>query len=165
MHSLLKRPAQSTEIDVEALVRRLALALPITDTPRLKRTMTVPPMHLLYDTSLLIGPYADDVQQLVRLAGALFGAEVLVIRAFRKSLRGGCGSGPIWTWQPFRLPLRPATVVFISGSFGGDLQTRVRELDEIVGELERRRHDARVLWFGDPPARRGSMRSWRMIRA
>jgi hypothetical protein len=164
MHSLLERPAQSSQIDVDALVRRLSLLLPITDTPRLSRDMAVPPMHLLYDTSLLIGPYAEDLQQLVWLARALFGEEVLEIRAFRKSLHGGCGRGPIWTWTPFRFPAHPATMMFISGSFGADLEARVRELEEIIKELEKRGHHGQVLWLGAPPIQDPSMaRSWRIL--
>jgi hypothetical protein len=164
MHSLLERPARSSEIDVNALVQRLSLALPITSTPRLARAMAVPRMHLLYDTTLLIGPYADDVQQLARLARGLFDSDALDIWAFRKSLHGGCGQGPIWTWAPFRFPAQPTTMVFISGSFGGDLDDRARELDELTGQLERKGHHARVLWLGTPPGQRRSMeRSWRVI--
>jgi len=164
MHSLFERPAQSLEIDVDALIERLALVLPLTSTPRLARNMAVPRMLLLYDTALLIGPYADDVQQLVQLARALFDSDALGIQAFRKSLRSGCGHGPIWTWAPFQFPAQPTTMVFISGCFGGDLDDRVRELDELVAELERKGHHARVLWLGTPPGRRPLMeRSWRVI--
>ncbi|MFF4209699.1 hypothetical protein ACFYZE_10190 [Streptomyces sp. NPDC001796] len=165
MHALLKRSAESAEIDVDAVVQRLALALPVNVAPRVKRNLTVPPMHLLYDTSLLIGPYADDVRHLVGLARSLFDADYLEVRAYRNTIRGGCGSGPVWTWGPFRFPRVPATVVFITGSFGGDLTARVRELQEIVSELERKGHHACVLWLGEPPRpAEGTLRSWRMIR-
>jgi hypothetical protein len=164
MHSLLERPAQSSEIDVNALIQRLSLVLPITSTPRLSRNMAVPRMYLLYDTTLLIGPYADDVQQLVQLARALFDSDALDIQAFRKSLHSGCGHGPIWTWTPFRFPAQPTTMAFISGSFGGDLADKARELNEVIAELERKGHHARVLWLGTPPVHRPSMeRSWRVI--
>lgn len=165
MYSLLKRPTRSTAIDVDELVRQLALAIPVTNAPRLERNLTRPPMHLLYDTSLLIGPYADDVSNLVAIARGLFDAGVLEIRAFRGTLHGGCGSGPVWTWRSFQVPSRSSTVIIISGSFGTDLLTRVRELGEATSELERKGHHACVLWFGNPPGLSDrSRRSWRVIR-
>ncbi|WP_147268772.1 hypothetical protein [Sphaerisporangium album] len=165
MHALMKRRTQSTDIDVEALVHRLSLNLPITETPRLKRDLTAPPMRLLYDTSLMIGPYADDVRHLLGLARALFDPGVLKIRAYRDSLSWGCGDGPVWTWRPFRVPHRPSTMVFVSGGFGGDLRARVRELERVAGELERKGHRAFVLWLGDPPGA-GAVNPalWRVIR-
>ncbi|MGK5529848.1 hypothetical protein [Streptomyces sp. URMC 129] len=165
LHTLLKRPVRGAEIDVDELVRQLALALPVTRAPRLEQDQTGPPLHLLYDTSLLIGPYAGDVRQLVLLVQGLFAAGGLQVRAFRGSLRGGCGSGPVWTWRPFQIPARPSTVLLISGSFGDNLPQRGRELEEFTAELQRKGHHARVLWLGDPPGLREAGRTtWRVIR-
>lgn len=165
MQSLLKRPTRSAEIDVDELGRQLALAIPVKNLPRLERNLTSPPMHLMYDTSLLIGPYAGDVKYLVEIARGMFDSGVLEIRAFRGTLRGGCGSGPIWTWRPFRIPSHTSTVIIVSGSFGTDLQGRVSELGQVITELERKGHHVRVLWLGSPPELSDrSRRSWRVIR-
>ncbi|MGI5368970.1 hypothetical protein [Streptomyces iakyrus] len=150
MHRLLLRRVPGRRIDVEKIVRMLAQGQVVHRLPVLPRTKVALPIQVVHDIGLYTGPFGLDLRALldvVRLA-SVPGLELL---AFRHSIAHGCGTGPAWRWQPYRIPARASCVLLVSGGYGPDPLNRAREFHHLMAALNRRGHHARAVWFGELP--------------
>jgi hypothetical protein len=162
VHGLVQRRVPSKRIDVDEVVRLLAEGEPLKRIPVLLRSKVALPIQLIYDVGLFAGPFGLDLRaflEVVRLA-SVPGLECL---AFRYSIAHGCGQGPAWRWQRYRIPSRTTSVLLISGGYGDDTRGRVREFDRLMATLHRHGHQTRAVWFGDLPVNPGWLRPQRWV--
>ncbi|MFF7520632.1 hypothetical protein [Streptomyces pseudovenezuelae] len=150
MHRLLLRRVPGRRIDVDRVVRMLAQGQVVRHLPVLPRSKVALPIQVVHDIGLYGGPFGLDLRALldvVQLA-AVPGLELL---AFKHSVAQGCGTGPVWRWQPYRVPSRASCVLLVSGGYGPDPLGRALEFHHLMAALNRRGHHARAVWFGDLP--------------
>ncbi|MFH8417070.1 hypothetical protein [Streptomyces collinus] len=157
MHRLLLRRVPGRRIDVDRIVRRLAQGEAVTRLPVLPRSKVALPIQVVHDIGLYAGPFGLDLRALLDVVrfSSVPGVELL---AFRHSLAGGCGTGPVWRWRAYRVPSRASCVLLISGGCGPDPVGRAREFHHLMASLNRRGHHARAVWFGKLPAQAGPLR-------
>jgi hypothetical protein len=106
------------EIDVDAVVGRIAAGEAVPDIPRRLVLTTRLGVRLLVDIGAGMTPFARDAERLVAQAEQLVGSDALERLSFEGSPLGprGVGNGPAWDWQPYSdlkpLPLgRPVLAV------------------------------------------------------
>jgi hypothetical protein len=151
IRQLLLRRVPGNRIDVDKVVLLLAEAKPLRRIPMLPRSKVVLPIQLLYDVGLFAGPFGLDLHALLE-AMRLASVAELEHLAFRHSIADGCGHGPAWRWQRYRIPVRRASVILISGGYGDGVHDRVREFHRLMAVLHRHRHQASAVWFGNLPS-------------
>ncbi len=109
-------PAPSGEIDVAAVVERIVASEPLTDLPQLSRRTTRRGLQLLVDLGagmLAFDRDQTDVRQAVELIAGPDGLEELCCHGSPLG-RAGVGSGPVWTWTPYRPPPSPRPVLALT---------------------------------------------------
>ena len=151
MRQILRRHVPGKQIDVDEVVRLLAEGRPLRGIPVLRRSKVALPIQVIYDVGLFAGPFGLDLRAALEVIRSVSvpGVEHL---AFRYRVAHGCGEGPVWRWQRYRLPSHKTSVVLISGSYGDDVRGRVREFHRLLAVLHRQGHQPRGLWFGSLPA-------------
>jgi hypothetical protein len=151
MHRLLLRRVPGRRIDVDRIVRMLAQGQVVRRLPMLPRSKVALPIQVVHDIGLYAGPFGLDLRALLDVVqhAAVPGLELL---AFKHSVGRGCGAGPVWRWQPYRLPSRASCVLLVSGGYGPDPFGRALEFHHLMAALNRRGHHARAVWFGDLPS-------------
>ncbi|MFJ8846667.1 hypothetical protein ACIRFF_27645 [Streptomyces cyaneofuscatus] len=152
IHALLLRKVPGRRIDVKAAVKLLAERKPVRRLPLLSRSRVALPIQIVHDIGLFTGPLGFDLQALldVMLTSGHSGLDRI---SFRHSLAQGCGTGPVWEWEDYRIPRRATAVVFVSGLYGPDPTGRVKEFEYLMATLNRHGHHARAVWFGTLPDR------------
>lgn len=112
LHSMVRVWQQGAEPDIDAVVASIAKLELLTKVPTVRRLGQPDRICVLCDLRLRSGPYRDDVRYLLRLVRRLFGDARLEIMTFLGSPARGCGTGPVWTWEPYATyPKFEATVV------------------------------------------------------
>ncbi|MGW0748031.1 hypothetical protein [Streptomyces sp. NPDC002587] len=152
IRELLLRKVPGRRIDVSAVVRLLAERKPIRTLPLLPRTRVALPIQIVHDIGLFTGPLGFDLQALLDVM-VVSGNSGLDRISFRHSLAEGCGTGPVWEWEDYRIPRRATAVVLVSGLYGPDPAGRVHEFEHLIATLNRHGHHARAVWFGALPDR------------
>jgi hypothetical protein len=106
------------EIDVDAVVSRIAAGEAVPDIPRRLVLTTRLGVRLLVDTGAGMTPFLRDAERLVAQAEQLVGSDALERLSFEGSPLGpsGVGDGPAWDWKRYEelkpLPLgRPVLAV------------------------------------------------------
>lgn len=151
--------APGTVIDVDELVRLAANARPILELPMLPWPSSYRGVQLLVDIGEGMEPYHRDQGELASTVADVVGAERVQRRNFRycPTRSEGCGSGPIWTWQPYELPDpgQPALVLSDFGIGRPGAATADIDADEWL-ELARRfrRQGSQLVAFVPQPADR-----------
>lgn len=133
---LLLRKVPGDRIDVEKLVRLLAEGKPVREVPLLHRTKIALPIQIVHDIGLFAGPFGYDLQAFLNVM-LLWGSPGREQISFRHALADGCGAGPIWQWEEYRIPRRATAVVFVSGLYGPDPRRRVSEFEHLMAILTR----------------------------
>ncbi|MEW8688350.1 MAG: hypothetical protein AB2556_21270 [Candidatus Thiodiazotropha sp.] len=110
--------AMRTErIDTDKAVDVLVRALPLDRLPRVHIPSIASGMELLLDIGQPMQPFAEDQQDLIRLAGEALG-KPLVVKYFYDDPAKGVGSGRRRRgWQPYPLP-PPGTPVIVISDMG-----------------------------------------------
>ncbi|MFI8487182.1 hypothetical protein [Streptomyces rubrogriseus] len=152
IRDLLLRKVPGRRIDVPKVVRLLAARKPVRTLPLMSRSRVALPIQIVHDIGLFTGPLSLDLQALID-AMLTHGNSGLDRISFRHTLSAGCGSGPVWEWEDYRLPRRATAVVLISGLYGPDPARRVGEFEQLLATLNRHGHHARAVWFGALPDR------------
>ncbi|MGW7451991.1 hypothetical protein [Streptomyces sp. NPDC054787] len=152
IRDLLLRRVPGRRIDVRAVVRLLAERKPLRTLPLLPRTKVALPIQIVHDIGLFTGPLGLDLQALLDVM-VVAGSSGLDRISFRHSLAEGCGTGPVWDWEDYRIPRRATAVVLVSGLYGPDPAGRVGEFEHLIATLNRHGHHARAVWFGALPDR------------
>ncbi|MFJ8210949.1 hypothetical protein [Streptomyces sp. NPDC096033] len=152
IRELLLRKVPGRRIDVSAVVRLLAQRKPVHTLPLLPRTRVALPIQIVHDIGLFTGPLGFDLQALLDVM-MVSGNSGLDRISFRHSLADGCGTGPVWEWEDYRIPRRATAVVLVSGLYGPDPAGRVHEFEHLIATLNRHGHHARAVWFGTLPDR------------
>ncbi|MFE9607880.1 hypothetical protein [Streptomyces sp. NPDC006012] len=150
VRELLVRKVPGDRVDVVRLARSLAEGETIREIPLLRRTKIALPIQIVHDIGLFTGPLGYDLQAFLDVM-VVSGSPGLDRIAFRHSLADGCGTGPVWEWQDYRIPRRTSAVVLVSGLYGADPHGRVGEFEHLMATLHRHGHHARAVWFGDLP--------------
>ncbi|MFG2743464.1 hypothetical protein ACGFY0_25870 [Streptomyces chartreusis] len=152
IRDLLLRKVPGQRIDVQAVVKLLAERKPVRALPLLSRSRVALPIQIVHDIGLFTGPLGFDLQALldVMLTSGNSGLDRI---SFRHSLAQGCGTGPVWEWEDYRIPRRATAVVLVSGLYGPDPTGRVNEFEHLIAALNRHGHHARAVWFGTLPNR------------
>ena len=98
------------EIDVDALVRRIAAAEAVATIPRRPLLTTRLGVRLLADVGAGMLPFARDVERLAARIERLVGADGFERLAFDRSPLGelGVGDGPVWDVEALRRAASPA---------------------------------------------------------
>jgi hypothetical protein len=91
------------EIDVDAVVRRIAAGEAVADIPRRLVLTTRLGVRLLVDIGAGMTPFVRDAERLVDQADQLVGSDALERLSFEGSPLGprGVGNGPAWHWKPY----------------------------------------------------------------
>ncbi|MEU4463564.1 hypothetical protein AB0G20_07610 [Streptomyces sp. NPDC024017] len=152
IRDLLLRKVPGRRIDVPKVVRLLAARKPVRTLPLMSRSRVALPIQIVHDIGLFTGPLSLDLQALLD-AMLTYGNSGLDRISFRHTLSEGCGSGPVWEWEDYRLPRRATAVVLVSGLYGPDPARRVDEFEHLIATLNRHGHHARAVWFGALPDR------------
>ena len=108
LSTLLSSRRADGEIDVDALVSRIAAGEAVPDIPRRLVLTTRLGVRLLVDTGAGMTPFLRDAERLVAQAEQLVGSDALERLSFEGSPLGpgGLGDGPAWTWKAYT-ELRP----------------------------------------------------------
>ncbi|MFH9613202.1 hypothetical protein ACH4MM_05475 [Streptomyces pratensis] len=152
VRELLLRKVPGRRIDVSEVVRLLAERKPLRTLPLLPRTRVALPIQVVHDIGLFTGPLGFDLQALLDVM-MVSGNSGLDRISFRHSLTEGCGSGPVWDWEDYRIPRRATAVVLVSGLYGPDPAGRINEFEHLISTLNRHGHHARAVWLGALPER------------
>jgi hypothetical protein len=116
LSALCRSPAPTGDLDVEELVDRIARREPLRTLPLATVLTTRRGVQVLVDFGDGMRPFVRDQEDLVlallRIAGP-DGFEVLRFSGTPLD-EPGAGTGPIWTWRPYRRPLAAQPVVVLS---------------------------------------------------
>lgn len=153
IRDLLLRKVPGRRIDVQAVVRLLAEGKPVRTLPFLSASRVALPIQVVHDIGLFTGPLGFDLQALLD-AMLTSGSSGLERISFRHTLAEGCGTGPVWEWDDYRIPRRATAVVLVSGLYGPAPARRVTEFEHLLATLNRHGHHARAVWFGSLPDQR-----------
>jgi hypothetical protein len=114
LQTVLSRVIEGGELDIEALVETLARGRPVSELPRRRvRTLRFG-VDILCDLGQGMEPFERDQIELVESARRLAGAERVRVTYFADAPLRGAGSGPRWTWEPYRPPNRGMRVIVLS---------------------------------------------------
>ncbi|MBL8343085.1 MAG: hypothetical protein JNL30_16580 [Rubrivivax sp.] len=126
--------------DVDALVRMVARARPITRLPRKKVTVLGHTVQWLFDAGPAMLPFAGDKQQLAATALRLLGRDRVRIADFIGHPAQGVRAQRQVRWQPMHWPTPGSTVVLVGdlglGALEGERMSSAWR--EFAGECRRR---------------------------
>lgn len=113
--ALCSGPAPTGEPDIDAAVEIAARGEPLLTLPAEIRPTTRRGMQLLIDQGEAMLPFARDQEQLRRTITLLAGPDGFEVVHFARTPLDppGAGTGPMWTWRPYRpqLPGQPVLVL------------------------------------------------------
>jgi hypothetical protein len=113
----LARPVPEGEIDLAAVVTAISQVRPLDALPRLPvRTLRFG-VQILVDIGSGMQPFGRDQQDLISRVRRLIGPERVDVRRFAYAPSRGTGTGPRWTWRPFRTP-PTGTAMLVLSNFG-----------------------------------------------
>ncbi|HEX9671497.1 MAG TPA: hypothetical protein VGC93_18665 [Thermoanaerobaculia bacterium] len=103
----LATPAAVGELDLPAIVRRLARGDALSEVPRQSVETLAHGVRLFLDVGDAMLPFLGDVEQLEEAVGAVAGADRLDVLRFAGCPTRGAGRGPVFTWSGDWSAIRP----------------------------------------------------------
>lgn len=146
--------ARPGRLDLRGCVDRIARAEPISVLPRKPASQKLTAIEILIDFNLSTGVFSSDVDQAERALRSVINVPyVRSSKLFVSDDQWFCGSGPIWTFTPFR-PVHhtPTWYIFIVGGVAFTNE-HVQLWTTLINSFPPR-HSVSVLWLGDscPPS-------------
>lgn len=117
LRTALSRSIDSGDLDIEAVVERVAQWQPIEDLPRKRLRSMRFGVEVLVDRGKAMQPFARDQAEIAGRIRRLVGRELTKVRSFAESPMRGYGNGPSHSWQPYQPPC-PGTKVLILSDLG-----------------------------------------------
>jgi hypothetical protein len=116
LSALCGSPAATGDVDVDKLVERIARREPVRMLPLTVATTTRRGIQVLVDFGDGMRPFVRDQQEVVGALERLAGPDGFDVLHFAVTPLDdpGAGSGPVWTWRPYRPPLAGQPVVVLS---------------------------------------------------
>lgn len=114
--ALCSGPATAEDIDVDAVVDLIARGEPVRVLPREIVSSTRRGLQVLVDLGEGMTPFLGDTQQVLDAIGRVAGPDGLDVLRFAVSPLHdpGAGTGPIWTWRPYRRPTAAHPILVLS---------------------------------------------------
>jgi hypothetical protein len=116
LSTLCRSPAATGDIDVEALVERIARLEPVRALPLAAVPTTRRGVQVLVDFGDGMRPFIGDAEEVAAALERIAGPDGFEVLRFACTPldEPGAGPGPIWTWRPYRPPLAGQPVVVLS---------------------------------------------------
>lgn len=155
LHDMARVPEQGTELRIDVIVDRIARQEPMRQLPTRMRRGQPDRIHVLVDLRLRSGPFRDDLNYVLKTLERLFGVSRIIELFYLGTPLDGCGSGPVWTWEPYAVLPAPISVVIVGLGIESD-QGSPAHIDVFARSLTGRATPTSVVLLGADPALRPS---------